>query len=344
MKYIIVLSLLFTSKLTKAQNFLSQYLTANQPARLDTIISLHSKDSHAVDIPITVIRGTQKGPTFTIIAGIHGMEYPTIVSLLELSRELNPAKLKGNVVILPVVNQPSFFKRVPFVNPMDEKNLNRVFPGSKEGSITEVMANFITTQLYPHTDILLDMHGGDVSEDLLPFICYYDNKEFKEQTATAAKLSEVSGFENIVVYPYSLTVDQPAKYAFKQAVRQGVTALSIEIGKLGQMENADVKTTKDAIFRMLAELNMYETTFSLVNMQRKYFSKQMYIPVPAKGIFYSSVKAGDPVEKGQVLGYVKDVFGQELSKVTSNVSGIVLYKVGTPPVNMGESLFCIGSQ
>lgn len=232
MKYFILLVFLLVFKPATAQNFIGEYLQQTKPARLDTLVSVKTNDSKSVQIPLTIIRGAKKGPTFTITAGIHGMEYPTIMSLVSFSREIDPKNLKGNLIIMPVVNMPSFYGRVPFKNPIDGLNLNRVFPGDKNGSITQVMAHFMTTTIFPVTDILLDMHGGDVGEDLIPFICYYDNKEFSKQTAMAAQLSNVSGFEKIVVYPYNLKKDQPAQYAFKQAVRQGVTALSIEMKRM----------------------------------------------------------------------------------------------------------------
>lgn len=325
-----------------AQSFIADHLKLNEPSKLDTLIQIKSNDGNKVEIPLTIIKGAQKGPTFTIIAGIHGMEYPTMMSLVLLSREIDPQKLKGNVLIMPIVNMPSFFQRVPFLNPIDKLNLNRVFPGNKNGTITEVMADFMTNEIYTVTDVLLDMHGGDVSEDLLPFICYYDNKEFKNQTNLAAKLSNVSGFENIVSYPFILEENQPAKYAFKQAVRQGVNALSIEIGKLGEWKPEEAEFTKDAIYRMFSELKMYDKKVPEINQTKNYYTQQSYISVLVQGIFYSTFKAGDKLKKDEVLGTIKDVFGNELAVIKAPESGIILYKIGTPPVNVGETMFCIG--
>lgn len=345
MRYIILLSMLFSFHTIMAQNFFKDFFKTAAPATaIDTIISLEAPDQQNAGIPLTLIKGTQAGPTFAVIAGIHGMEYPTIVSLLELKQEIDPAKLKGNLVIIPIVNQAAFFKRVPFLNPADSLNLNRVFPGAKDGSITQVMADFMTTKLYPAIDILLDMHGGDVGEDLIPFICYYDNKEFKQQTEQAAQLSLASGFKRIVVYPYQLTTTQPAMYAFKQAVRQGITAFSIEIGKLGALSTQEVQETKTAVFRIMETLNMYTTGLKPIHQKPIYYTQQFYIPVPVQGIFYSSIKAGDQVQKGAVLGTIKDVFGNLLAEIKAPESGIVLYKTGTPPVNVGETLFCIGRE
>jgi len=205
------------------------------------------------------------------------------------------------------------------------------------------MAAFITKEIFSLTDILLDMHGGDVGEDLIPFICYYDNKEFDKQTKQVSKLSEISGFETIVCYPYTLADDQPAMYAFKQAVRQGIPSFSIELGKLGNSDKVEISFINEAIYRILKELKMYDN----IGIKPTYgvkskFSKQAYISVPVQGIFYSDLKAGDLVQKNQIIGYITDVFGNKISQILAPETGKILYKVGTPPVNVGETLLCIG--
>jgi len=336
-------SILLVQTAQSQKNSLKKILAQLQPGVKDTIFHLSTLDSITADLPATLIKGSQSGPTFTITAGIHGMEYPSIASLLQLRREINPQKLKGNLIIIPIMNLQSFYQRTPFVNPSDNLNLNRVFPGSRTGSITEVIADFITTQVFDATDVFLDLHGGDVNEDLIPFICYYDNKEFKEQTRLVSRLSENSGFSTIVSYPYAIAEGQPAMYAFKQAVRLGIPALSIEIGKLGSCEKSDVSFTKNAVYRMLKELQMYESKKVIPGAPAKNkYNRQAYVPGPGQGLFYSSFKAGSRVIKEEEIGYITDVFGRNVKIITAPQSGTILYKAGRLPVNEGETLFCIG--
>ena len=344
MKFYLFTILFFVSMLTFGQTKKLENIFSEKSTLKDTIFKLKSIDNTSVDIPVTFISGAHNGPTFTIIAGIHGMEYPTILSLFDLKKEIDPKKLHGNLIIIPVVNVTAFYTRTPFLNPIDKLNLNRVFLGNAKGTITEVMADFFTNEIYPVTDVLLDMHGGDVSEDLIPFIWYYDNKEYTDQTKLAARLTEISGFDKVVSYPYILPENNQAMYAFKQAVKQGIPALSIEIGKLGNSEKAEVSFTKDAIYRMLTELKMYENkSVEPANAVKSRLTKQAYVSVPVQGIFYSEFKAGDHVKKDQEIGYITDIFGNKLKNITAPESGIILYKVGTPPVNVGETLFCIAS-
>lgn len=244
--------------------------------------------------------------------------------------------------MIPLANVASFYQRSPFVNPIDGKNLNNTFPGSANGSLTEQIANWITTNIIPVSDVFLDIHGGDASEDLLPFICYYNNQENTVKTQEAHQLSEASGMQYIVSYPYSLTKTEPAKYAFKQAVQSNITALSIEAGKLGTVQQENVELIKSAVYNMLAYKGVYNKTVKKQSEEYTIVYNQHYIRVPTTGFFYSTFKAGDNINKDQEVGYITDEFGNIITSVTSPIDGIILYKVGTPPVNKGETLFCVG--
>ena len=95
---------------------------------------------------------------------------------------------------------------------------------------------------------------------------------------------------------------------------------------------------------MLTELKMYDNkSVAPANAVKSKLTKQEYVSVPVQGIFYSDFKAGDHVNKNQEIGYITDIFGNKLKTITAPEAGIILYKVGTPPVNVGETLFCIAS-
>lgn len=338
-KIIIVLIGAFSLATTYAQSVSTMLNQVNKGERRDTLVSF-GKERTLTYVPLTVIKGNKSGGVYTIVAGVHGYEYPPIIAVQELMKEIDVHQLHGTLIILPIANIGSFYKRSPFINPDDNKNLNTVFPGSVSGSITERISHWITTEIIPASDIFLDIHGGDASEDLVPFICYYDNKD--QQTERARLLSEASGMEYIVSYPYNITKTEAAKYAFKQAVQDGKVALSIEAGKLGTVQQENVRTIKEAVYNMLNHCGMYKNSATKAQITKKNLSKQSYIKVPVKGIFYSSIKSGDVIQKDQHLGYITDEFGNVRQQISAPVSGVVLYKIGTPPVNTEETLFCIG--
>lgn len=327
-----------------AQNW-KEFLTSDFVGRKDTILKFSTINSPENYMPITLMKGKKTGKTITIVAGVHGYEYPPIMSVQRLIKDINPEHLQGNILFIPIANVASFQKRVPYVNPLDHKNLNHTFPGKENGTITEQIAYYITKEIIPISDIFLDIHGGDAGEDLIPFVCYYDNPTNQHNTDIARQLSELCGMPYVVSYPYTINKTEPAKFAFKQAVQDDKVGLSLEAGRLGINEEPLVDLLENATYRILAQLNIYHKP----NLQNSYAEKyiflntQDYIKAPESGIFYSSKKAGDSVKKGEHIGYITDLFGKKIQDIFSTTEGIILYKKGTPPVNLGESMFCIGS-
>jgi predicted deacylase len=321
---------------------LEKIVKENNGKRIDTIIHFKTDPLYNY-MPVTIISGKEKGPVFTIIAGIHGFEYPPITAVQELIKEIDPKKLKGTLIVIPMANVGSFYKRTPFVNPSDHKNLNNAFPGSETGTITQQIAHYITKQIIPQSDVFLDIHAGDANEDLLPFVCYYNNTSEEKKTLLSSKLSEISGINHIVSYPYTITKTEPAKYAFKQASQNGKTALSIEAGKLGNVQTESVHLIKKAVYNMLNYMEMYSKgTTPVKNPSAVYLNNQEYVKAEVNGIFHSNLKSGDYIKKGDKIGFVSNEFGKVLTEIKSPATGLILYKIGTPPVNKGETVFCIG--
>lgn len=89
----------------------------------------------ATRIPITIVRGAQSGPTLALIAGTHGSEVAPIVALQRVRAMIDPAALRGTVLIVHVANMPSFLGRTIYYSPIDSKNLNRVYPGKSDGRL-----------------------------------------------------------------------------------------------------------------------------------------------------------------------------------------------------------------
>ena len=121
------------------------------------------------NIPVAVIRGPKPGPILALVAGAHGTEYASIIALEGLIQELNPAEISGTVIIVPLVNIASFEQKVPHVNPVDGKSMNRFYPGNPNGTQTERASWAMTKQVVEKSDYLIDLHGGDLDESLRPY-------------------------------------------------------------------------------------------------------------------------------------------------------------------------------
>src|SRR5215813_14871924 len=123
----------------------------------------------ATKLPVVVINGAKPGPVLALVSGAHGTEYVSIVALEKLINLRDPAEVSGTVILLPLVNVPSFEQKVPHVNPIDNKSMNRFYPGKADGTQTERVSLLITTQVIDRCDYLIDYHGGDLDESLRPY-------------------------------------------------------------------------------------------------------------------------------------------------------------------------------
>src|SRR5213593_1132498 len=150
-------------------------------------------------IPITIVRGTQPGPTLALIAGTHGSEVAPVVALERVRAALDPARLRGTVLIVHVANMPSFLKRTIYYSPVDGKNLNRVYPGKADGSVSERIAYQITREVIERADYVLDIHCGDGNESLRPYSYWDVNAGGKEVVEKSRQLALAFGLDRIVM-------------------------------------------------------------------------------------------------------------------------------------------------
>src|ERR1700719_1136071 len=120
----------------------------------------------ATNIPVIVVNGAKPGPTLALLAGAHGTEYASIIALMKLAEAADPSTVSGTLIVVPLLNVASFLGKVPHLNPVDGKNMNRLYPGKPDGTQTERASWAITRQVLDPCDYLIDFHRGDVDENL----------------------------------------------------------------------------------------------------------------------------------------------------------------------------------
>ena len=290
-------------------------------------------------IPVSIIHGKSPGPVLGLIAGIHGFEYPPIMAMQQMARELNPDSLKGTVIIIHIANVKAFFGRSVYYNPVDGKNLNRQFPGDKNGSLTECIAWVLSQQILPRCNYLVDIHAGDASEDLHDYVGYY---AWGQQAATAKQMAEALGFDWIMRSETGFVKGEPTVYCSKEAVKQGIPTVAIECGKLGGVTPAEIKKINDGLFNLMRSLQLLTGAPKASNKPLE-ITKRTTLTSEYTGIFYSDYRSGQLVKAGMKLGHITDVRGNWLTDIYSPVDGFIVYQIATPPVNKGEILFNLGS-
>lgn len=339
--YFLILTAIFSYQLFSQTLFDKKFFSPSKSTTHELNIEFNDSLNNRTTLPIIIVKGKNKGKVLTITAGVHGSELAPIIATQELIREINPSQLRGTLIIIPITNIEAFYRYTPYKNPIDQKNINRIFPGKKNGTISEKIAHFIASKIIPLSDIFLDAHSGDLNEDLLPFVCYYENNKYPKQTKIAKELSEYCGFENVISYPYTLNDNEPAKYVFKQASQSGKIALSFESGKLGFVQQEAVERIKRGYFRILDKIGMYKYNDPKGDSEFQILKSPIYIKSNNRGILYTDLKAGDKVIKGQKLGHITNEFAKRIQVFNSPVTGIILYMLGVPATNINQTVFAI---
>ena len=191
-------------------------------------------------VPHVLLCGEQPGPTVLITAGIHNAEYVGIQAAIELSNELDVSTLRGNVVLVPLVNRSGFENRTMSRVFEDGKNLNRVFPGDREGSEAERLANMLFEVFIRNADAYIDLHCGDGYETLIPY-CYYLGDTPAEETA---KRMVACVNVKYVVRSHCRTGG-----AYNLASLHGVPSVLIERGQLSLFSREEIEADKADVRR-----------------------------------------------------------------------------------------------
>lgn len=292
-------------------------------------------------IPVSVIKGARPGPVLALIAGNHGYEYPPILALQELPKSIDAERLAGSLILVHVANMPSFLGRTVYFSPVDGKNLNRVYPGRPDGTISERIAYAITTEVIEKADVVLDLHCGDGNEWLRPYV--YQTVTGKAALDEAiSRLALAFGIDHILVDRNRPTDPARSMYCSTTAITRGKPAMTIESGGLGGRDGESVERIVRGILGVMREWQMLEGGPEPV-AQPVYMDPSAVVTSPATGILYPKVAPDQVVEAGAVLAEVTDFFGQRVAEVTAPIGGVVLYVVATPPITEGQPVACIGT-
>lgn len=291
-------------------------------------------------IPVTTIEGAP-GPTLALIAGNHGYEYPPILALQKLRQELDPAALRGTVIMVHVANMPSFLGRTVYFSPVDGKNLNRCYPGRANGTVSERIAHAITTEVIDHADYLLDLHCGDGNESLRPYV-YQTVTNDETVNRTIERLALAFGIDHIVIDRSRPTDPAHSIYCSNTAITRGKPAITVESGYLGCTDAVCVEQIAGGVRGVLRELGILPGGAARVEPPI-YLDPVEVLASPATGILYPAVERDEQVVKGQKLARITDFFGGEIAQVLAPFAGTVLYVVATPPITEGQPVACVGA-
>jgi predicted deacylase len=292
-----------------------------------------------VEVPLILVNGSRPGPRVVITGGVHGGEFIGVDAATRLAGLLEPDDVAGQVVICPVANPPAVYGGRLNISPLDGVNINRVFPGDKDGGPTDRMASWLFENLIDGADAYVDLHSGGIDQHLLDFVGYRLTSD-DELDAKNKAMAHAVGYERVIFGTSAAGGNSHAA-----ANRQGVPAILVETGQRGDRDPATVRRLLDALYRLLHHLGVIEAPQHVapVTVQPRDWIWTGEVVSPATGLWYPDAVTGDEVTEGQTIGRIIDPIDGSEHKVTATATGKIIYGMNGLSVRPGTELAAIAT-
>jgi N-alpha-acetyl-L-2,4-diaminobutyrate deacetylase len=297
----------------------------------------HSRNDSAwgsVMLPITHAKNGD-GPGAILTGGNHGDEYEGPIALQHLANTLDVDRLHGRVIIMPMMNYPAFLA-AQRVSPIDHLNMNRVFPGQPGGSITQLIADYITSVLLPMCDYVLDIHSGGKTLEFLPFAAYHELDDKQQQSACeAATLAFAAPW-----YISLIEIDAGGMYD-TQAEHMGKVFVSTELGGGGSTTPQTAQIAKRGVHNFLVHAGILDSApiappapSVKLDMQQD----NAYVFAEHNGLLEPCVGLGDTVNEGDLLArvYSTERTGSNPVKYLAASDGIIVGRHYPSLIKIGD--------
>ncbi len=288
---------------------------------------------------MTVIENGE-GPTVLVCGGIHGDEYEPQIVLRQVAREIRPEMVSGRLIIIPSINFPGA-QRGQRLSTLDGANMNRTFPGAADGSPTERLSHFLSQELFPRCDLLIDLHTGGNEYRVVPLIFGFSDDRCRTGPAELESQMEAWG------YRFIQYVEGVPSTAVGCALAQGLASVETEGGSGGPIDGAELSELHGNLMRGLARAGVIRSgpPASTAEPIRVRVGPQNQYPAPRDGIVEHHVALGDYVRKGARLATLHPVSdnGDEPLVIRSDVDGYVLRQNANAFVKAGALVGNTGS-
>ncbi|WP_291241816.1 succinylglutamate desuccinylase/aspartoacylase family protein [Flavobacterium sp.] len=294
-----------------------------QIGKLHTMTDLH--------IPIIVERSKKEGPVVLLTAGLHGDE----INGTEIVRELIVKKInkpkRGTIICIPVINIFGFVNQTREFP--DGRDLNRIFPGSKTGSLASQFAYYILKEIIPHIDYAIDFHAGGAQRFNAPQIRIVPNN------------SELKTLSDVFGAPFTLYSNNISGSFRSSCDKMNVKMLLFEGGKSVDINNAVTKEAVEGTKRFLLHFGMLKNKHEISKPhQTIYIEKSDWIRANFSGMFHGLKQIGSFVTKGELLATISDPFGKVSHKLKAPHAGYLINVNDAPIVYQGDAVFHISTK
>lgn len=310
---------------------MTETTAAKRTARLDIP---GTGQEPATFVPYGVIQGSAPGPRVAIVAGVHGTELVTQDAVQELWKSLEPDQVRGSLTVIFVADVLAAQAGLPGANPVDGRNLNRVWPGAQDGTFSERLAARIWSELLLESEVVVDVHGGEWVEDVHPFAIVHASGD-AARDHRALELGSLLGLPFVETTPGEGTLSG-------SVARTGGIGLAMEVGGGGRRSTEERALLVAALQRVLAALGSIEGNSQDQAPSTVSLSGAVQLRSSVAGVVVSSVQAGQTVAVGELLCTVTDFDGTVLETVLAPHSGWVLLRPLARVVAAGALLATVG--
>jgi predicted deacylase len=314
--------------------------TAAQGREATGTIEVPAGVDPALHIPVAVFNGAWPGPVLALVAGSHGTEYASIIALEKLIGQLDPTELNGTVIVVPLINISSFEQKIVHVNPVDGKSMNRYYPGRPDGTQTERAAYAITREVVERCDYLIDLHGGDLDENLRPY-SYWAKTGNEKLDAASRAMVLAFGLDHIIIATDRPKDPNASRYLETTGTTRGKPSITVEAGRAGRVEPEDVNALVNGCLNVMRHLKILPGTAAPVE-HPVWIEKVVTVSSDHAGIFYPKVDRGDYVETGMRIGTLTDYLGKTILEAKAPATGVLLYIAALPSMRRGDTIANIG--
>lgn len=300
---------------------------AGTRATVDLPVSVLSNHT-PMTLPVQVVHGRADGPVLFVSAAVHGDEVLGIEIIRRVLQHRALRALKGTLMAVPIVNALGFINHSRYLP--DRRDLNRVFPGSPQGSLASRLAHIFMTEIVGRADVGIDLHSAAIHRSNLPQIRVTPSKP------ETIALAEVFGA------PLVLT-SKTRPGSLRQAAQDlGIDVLLYEAGEGLRFDEFAVRAGVTGILRIMHHLKMIPargiTKLKAAPIQS---SSSFWQRAPAGGLLRAFKTIGDEVEEGDVLGIISDPFGEMDTEILAEEDGLIIGRSNLPVANEGDGLFHI---
>ncbi|MDI9243905.1 succinylglutamate desuccinylase/aspartoacylase family protein [Marinobacter sp. CHS3-4] len=279
--------------------------------------------------PVLVVNGVNPGPTLCLTGAIHGDELNGIEIIRRTMYDLDPEKLSGSVVGIPIVNLPGFQQGTRYLP--DRRDLNRHFPGSTNGSLADRIAHSLFKNIIRNCTMLVDIHTGSLKRTNLPQLRADMNNP------DVASLTE--GFDGMAVVHSSGSIGMLRT----AAVAAGVTTVTMEAGESHRIQEHQIEAGVNSLTSLMERQGMISRMFVWGDPEPIYYDSE-WIRASHGGILFSDIELGDEVTKGQILGYVSDPITNAQHPIRAESDGRIIGMAVDQVVMAGFAAYHVGTE